>query len=143
MIRVCIVCEGQTEVEFVKNCLAPYLLSHEVLAFSIATSVAIRQPSGWSCHGGALGEVHLTPIPPDRPHHHASGFLRFSGRERGAAVLNWKMISVQALPPQPLGMTRVLFCPMCRCMNLKGCCLPTLMRLSGLRMGGANKAARH
>lgn len=33
MIRVCIVCEGQTEVEFVKSCLAPYLLNHQVQAF--------------------------------------------------------------------------------------------------------------
>lgn len=33
MIRVCIVCEGQTEIEFVKNCLAPYLLDHDVSAF--------------------------------------------------------------------------------------------------------------
>ena len=42
MIRVCIVCEGQTEVEFVKNCLAPYLLSHEVLAFPSL----LQSPSG-------------------------------------------------------------------------------------------------
>jgi len=33
MIRVCIVCEGQTEVEFVKSCLAPYLRQSQVLAF--------------------------------------------------------------------------------------------------------------
>ena len=33
MIRVCIVCEGQTEVEFVKCCLAPHLLNHQAEAF--------------------------------------------------------------------------------------------------------------
>ena len=42
MIRVCIVCEGQTEVEFVKNCLAPYLMSHQVLAFPSL----LQSPSG-------------------------------------------------------------------------------------------------
>lgn len=42
MIRVCIVCEGQTEVEFVKNCLAPYLLSHGLQVFPSL----LRSPSG-------------------------------------------------------------------------------------------------
>lgn len=42
MIRVCIVCEGQTEVEFVKNCLAPYLLNHQVQAFPSL----LQSPSG-------------------------------------------------------------------------------------------------
>ena len=35
MIRVCIVCEGQTEVEFVKNCLTPHLLDHDVYAYPV------------------------------------------------------------------------------------------------------------
>ncbi|MFI7859484.1 DUF4276 family protein [Pseudomonas promysalinigenes] len=42
MIRVCIVCEGQTEVEFVKSCLAPYLLNHQLLAFPSL----LQSPSG-------------------------------------------------------------------------------------------------
>lgn len=42
MIRVCIVCEGQTEVEFVKSCLAPYLLHSQVLAFPSL----LQAPSG-------------------------------------------------------------------------------------------------
>lgn len=43
MIRVCIVCEGQTEVEFVKSCLAPYLLHNsQVLAFPSL----LQAPSG-------------------------------------------------------------------------------------------------
>lgn len=42
MIRVCIVCEGQTEVEFVKNCLAPHLLHHQLLAFPSL----LQAPSG-------------------------------------------------------------------------------------------------
>lgn len=42
MIRVCIVCEGQTEVEFVKTCLAPYLLSSRVQAFPSL----LQSPSG-------------------------------------------------------------------------------------------------
>lgn len=42
MIRVCIVCEGQTEVEFVKSCLTPYLLQSQVLAFP----VLLQAPSG-------------------------------------------------------------------------------------------------
>ena len=42
MIRVCIVCEGPTEVEFVKSCLAPYLLDSQILAFPSL----LRAPSG-------------------------------------------------------------------------------------------------
>lgn len=42
MIRICIVCEGQTEVEFVKSCLAPYLLDSEVMAFPSL----LQSPSG-------------------------------------------------------------------------------------------------
>lgn len=42
MIRVCIVCEGQTEVEFVKSCLTPYLLHSQVLAFPSL----LQAPSG-------------------------------------------------------------------------------------------------
>jgi hypothetical protein len=42
MIRVCIVCEGQTEVEFVKTCLAPYLLDSKVMAFPSL----LQAPSG-------------------------------------------------------------------------------------------------
>ena len=42
MILVCIVCEGQTEVEFVKSCLAPYLLLSRVLAFPSL----LQAPSG-------------------------------------------------------------------------------------------------
>ncbi|MGB4466509.1 MAG: DUF4276 family protein [Azovibrio sp.] len=42
MIRVCIVCEGQTEVEFVKSCLAPYLRGSQVLAFPSL----LQAPSG-------------------------------------------------------------------------------------------------
>jgi hypothetical protein len=30
MIRICVVCEGQTEVEFVKKCLAPYFFDHHI-----------------------------------------------------------------------------------------------------------------
>lgn len=42
MIRVCIVCEGQTEMEFVKSCLAPYLLQSQVQAFPSL----LQSPSG-------------------------------------------------------------------------------------------------
>jgi hypothetical protein len=42
MIRVCIVCEGPTEVEFVKSCLAPYLLDSQVEAFP----TLLQAPSG-------------------------------------------------------------------------------------------------
>jgi len=42
MIRVCIVCEGQTEVEFIKSCVTPYLLNHDVDAYPSL----LRAPSG-------------------------------------------------------------------------------------------------
>lgn len=42
MIRVCVVCEGQTEVEFVKTCLAPYLSNSQVQAFP----TLLQSPSG-------------------------------------------------------------------------------------------------
>lgn len=42
MIRVCIVCEGTTEVEFVKVCLTPHLLDYGVNAYP----ALIQAPSG-------------------------------------------------------------------------------------------------
>jgi hypothetical protein len=42
MIRVCIVCEGQTEVEFVNSCLSPYLIGNNVNAYPSL----LRAPSG-------------------------------------------------------------------------------------------------
>ena len=42
MIRVCVVCEGQTEVEFVKSSLTPHLLNHGVNAYP----AIIQAPSG-------------------------------------------------------------------------------------------------
>jgi hypothetical protein len=42
MIRVCIVCEGATEVEFVKSCLTPHLLPFGVNAYP----TIVRAPSG-------------------------------------------------------------------------------------------------
>lgn len=42
MIRVCIVCEGATEVEFVKSCLVPHLLDHGVNAYPSI----VQAPSG-------------------------------------------------------------------------------------------------
>ncbi|HOB61285.1 MAG TPA: DUF4276 family protein [Candidatus Competibacteraceae bacterium] len=42
MIRVCIVCEGVTEMEFVKSCLMPHLLDHGVLAYPSI----VQAPSG-------------------------------------------------------------------------------------------------
>ncbi len=42
MIRVCIVCEGATEVEFIKTCLTPHLLNHNVNAYP----AIVQAPSG-------------------------------------------------------------------------------------------------
>jgi hypothetical protein len=42
MIRVCIVCEGATEVEFVKSCLTPHLLAFGVNAYP----AIVQAPSG-------------------------------------------------------------------------------------------------
>lgn len=42
MKRVCIICEGQTEVAFVTNCLAPYLTTSNLRAFA----VLLQAPSG-------------------------------------------------------------------------------------------------
>lgn len=42
MIRACIVCEGATEVEFVKSCLTPHLLQYGVNAYPSI----IQAPSG-------------------------------------------------------------------------------------------------
>lgn len=42
MIRLCIVCEGPTEVEFVKSCLTPHLFSHGLNAYPSI----LQAPSG-------------------------------------------------------------------------------------------------
>lgn len=42
MIRVCIICEGATEVEFVKSCMTSYLLESSVIAYP----AILQAPSG-------------------------------------------------------------------------------------------------
>lgn len=42
MTRVCIVCEGQTEVEFIKTCLAPHLAGFKIWAYP----ALLQAPSG-------------------------------------------------------------------------------------------------
>lgn len=42
MIRVCVVCEGQTEIEFIKSCVTPHLMERGVHAYPSI----IRAPSG-------------------------------------------------------------------------------------------------
>lgn len=42
MRRVCVVREGQTEVEFIRSCVAPYLYEHRVMAYPSI----LRAPSG-------------------------------------------------------------------------------------------------
>jgi hypothetical protein len=42
MIRVCVVCEGPTEVEFIKSCLTPHLLNHGLNAYP----TILQAPSG-------------------------------------------------------------------------------------------------
>ena len=51
MIRVCIVCEGQTEVAFVRNCRVSHLLGFGVQAYPSI----LRAPSGK--HRGGRGTV--------------------------------------------------------------------------------------
>ena len=47
VIRVCIVCEGATEVEFVKSCLTPHLLKYNVNAYpTILQSASGRHRGG-------------------------------------------------------------------------------------------------
>lgn len=88
MIRVCIVCEGQTEVEFVKSCLAPYLLHSQVLAFPSL----LQAPSG-NHRGGRVTVERLVKFM-SHQYHQANrittlvDFYGFQDREgRGRAQL--------------------------------------------------------
>jgi len=49
MRRVCVVCEGQTEVEFVQSCMGPYLYEHGVNAYP-----SILQASSGRHRGGRV-----------------------------------------------------------------------------------------
>lgn len=64
MTRVCIVCEGQTEVEFVKSCLAPYLLASHVRAFPSL----LQSPSG-SHRGSRVTVARLVKFISHQYHH--------------------------------------------------------------------------
>ena len=64
MIRVCIVCEGQTEVEFVRTCLAPYLLNSQVVAFPSL----LQSPSG-NHRGGRVTVERLAKFISHQYHH--------------------------------------------------------------------------
>lgn len=64
MIRICIICEGPTEVMFVNQCLAPYLFGHQVNAYPTLLSA----PSGR--HRG--GRVTVERLAKAMSHHYAS-----------------------------------------------------------------------
>jgi hypothetical protein len=52
MTRVCIVCEGQTEVHFIKTCVAPHLVGHGIDAYPIL----LQAPSGGDRGGNVTVE---------------------------------------------------------------------------------------
>jgi hypothetical protein len=56
MIRVCIICEGPTEVEFVNRCLEPYLRPSGVRAYGTILSTKLRRHSGGRVTVGRLAK---------------------------------------------------------------------------------------
>jgi len=46
MIRVCIICEGSTEVEFVNRCLEPYLRPRGISAYGTILSAKLKRHRG-------------------------------------------------------------------------------------------------
>lgn len=64
MIRVCIICEGATEVTFVNQCLAPYLIGNQVNAYPTLLSA----PSGR--HRG--GRVTVERLAKAISHHYST-----------------------------------------------------------------------
>ena len=57
MKRLCVVCEGQTEAEFVGRCLAPHLQEHNLLVFaSILQAKSGRITARWAlCPTNRIG----------------------------------------------------------------------------------------
>ncbi|UEM39162.1 DUF4276 family protein [Pectobacterium aquaticum] len=85
MIRICIICEGQTEVEFIRKCISPYLIKHNVCAYPSI----LQSPSG----RGRGGRVTVERIAKHMSHeYHATdritslvdfyGFQDADGRNR-------------------------------------------------------------
>ena len=56
MIRVCIICEGPTEVEFVTRCLEPYLRPSGVSAYGTVLSAKLRRHPGGRVTVGRLAK---------------------------------------------------------------------------------------
>jgi hypothetical protein len=56
MIRVCIICEGPTEVEFVNRCLEPYLRQSGVSAYGTILSTKLRRHPGGRVTVGRLAK---------------------------------------------------------------------------------------
>jgi hypothetical protein len=56
MIRVCIICEGPTEVNFVNRCLEPYLRPSGVRAYGTILSAKLRRHSGGRVTVGRLAK---------------------------------------------------------------------------------------
>lgn len=54
MIRVCVICEGPTEVEFVNRCLEPYLRPSGVSAYGTILSAKLRRHPGGRVTVGRL-----------------------------------------------------------------------------------------
>lgn len=57
MTRVCIIGEGQTEVEFVNRCLAPYLTTRNLLAYGTLLNTGSKRQSGGNVTVERLAEA--------------------------------------------------------------------------------------
>ena len=148
MIRVCIVCEGPTEAEFVNRCLEPYLRPSGVSVYGTVLSARSGRHRGGRVTVDRLAQkISLHYSEADRVSTLVDfyGFQDRAGRTRAqleADIAADMLRDERKKPlglrkPSPRAMTRAMCCPMCRCMNSRVCCSPIPQTLNGWKMAGA------
>ena len=131
MKRLCIICEGQTEREFVRKLLASHLQTFGIDTYATPLTAGPRQQRGGNVSVPRLGK-HIS-----REYHKSDfittlvdyyGFKNANGRPK--AQLEQNILS-KKLKPILGSVFRLIVCvPTCRCTSLKHCCFRIFPSLS-------------
>ena len=134
VIRVCVVCEGATEVEFVNQCLEPYLRSCGIHAYGTVLSARSGRHRGGRVTVDRLAEAIAFHCSQSDRVSSLVDFYGFQDRMGRNLPAMWRPTSVRRwLCGQPC-MNFGECCLTCRCMSLRRCCSMNLRPLPGWRM---------
>jgi hypothetical protein len=136
MIRICVICEGPTEVDFVNRCLEPYLRPSGVSVYGTVLSARSGRHRGGRVTVDRLAhKISLHYGEADR----VSTLVDFYGFQDRAGRTRAQLEADIAAAARAIttGYDPAMCGPMCRCMNSRACCSPTPQTLNGQKTAGA------